>query len=166
MRMSSLPPFTTVPTTQPLRIELGARSYSIVLGQNLLAHSTTWAQLPAAHTALIVTNDVVGPLYAQILERALQAHHPRVLVHTLPDGEEHKDWQHLQTIFDTLLRHQADRHTVLYALGGGVVGDMTGFAAACTCAACHLFRSPPRCCRRSIHRWAVKRRSIMPWEKT
>jgi 3-dehydroquinate synthase len=131
MRMSSLPPFTTAPTTQPLRIELGARSYSIVLGQNLLAHSTTWAQLPAAHTALIVTNDLVGPLYAQILERALQAHHPRVLVHTLPDGEEHKDWQHLQTIFDTLLRHQADRHTVLYALGGGVVGDMTGFAAAC-----------------------------------
>jgi 3-dehydroquinate synthase len=129
--MSSLPAFSAQPNPQPLRIELGERSYAIVLGQGLLAQARTWDDLPAAHTALIVTNTVVAPWYAQPLQRALQGHYSRVLVHTLPDGEQHKDWQHLQTIFDTLLGHQADRKTVLFALGGGVVGDMTGFAAAC-----------------------------------
>jgi 3-dehydroquinate synthase len=129
--MSSLPAFSAQPNPQPLHIELGERSYAIVLGQGLLAQAHTWDDLPVAHTALIVTNTVVAPWYAQPLQQALQAHYARVLVHTLPDGEQHKDWQHLQTIFDTLLGHQADRKTVLFALGGGVVGDMTGFAAAC-----------------------------------
>lgn len=83
------------------------------------------------HTALIVSNATVAPLYAARLQLALQAHHQRVLLLCLPDGESYKTWETLQTIFDTLLRHACDRRTVLYALGGGVVGDMTGFAAAC-----------------------------------
>ncbi|ODT29648.1 MAG: 3-dehydroquinate synthase, partial [Hydrogenophaga sp. SCN 70-13] len=78
-----------------------------------------------------VTNEVVAPLYLASLRAALSGRHARVLDVVLPDGESHKHWQTLQTIFDRLLETGCDRKTVLYALGGGVVGDMTGFAAAC-----------------------------------
>jgi 3-dehydroquinate synthase len=111
-------------------IELGERSYPIVIGSSLLGEPATWLALPASAQALIVTNTTVAPLYAQRLERALGARHARVNVLALPDGEEHKDWPTLNLIFDELLRQACDRKTVLYALGGGVVGDMTGFAAA------------------------------------
>ena len=84
-----------------------------------------------AAQALIVTNTTVAPLYAAQLERAIAARHQTVHVVALPDGEEHKTWQSLNLIFDALLQKACDRKTVLYALGGGVVGDMTGFAAAC-----------------------------------
>ena len=80
--MSSLPAFSAQPNPQPLHIELGERSYAIVLGQGLLAQAHTWDDLPVAHTALIVTNTVVAPWYAQPLQQALQAHYARVLVHT------------------------------------------------------------------------------------
>jgi len=79
----------------------------------------------------VVTNTTVGPLYADRLQQSLQRRHRSVHLLVLPDGEEHKNWQTLNLIFDALLRHGCDRKTVLYALGGGVVGDMTGFAAAC-----------------------------------
>jgi 3-dehydroquinate synthase len=114
-----------------LAIELGERRYDILIGRQLLDLASTWAGLPAAQEALIVTNTVVGPLYAARLVAALGAVHARVSVIELPDGEAHKDWPALNTIFDSLLSSGADRRTVLYALGGGVVGDMTGFAAAC-----------------------------------
>jgi 3-dehydroquinate synthase len=84
-----------------------------------------------AAQALIVTNTTVAPLYAAQLERAIAPRHQTVHVVALPDGEEHKTWQSLNLIFDALLQKACDRKTVLYALGGGVVGDMTGFAAAC-----------------------------------
>ena len=112
-------------------IDLGERSYPILIGAGLLDQPSTWEGLPRAATALIVTNEVVGPLYAERLLRALQAHYPRVLVITLPDGEAHKTWGTLNLIFDELLGKACDRKTVLFALGGGVIGDMTGFAAAC-----------------------------------
>ncbi|AEG91884.1 Candidate 3-dehydroquinate synthase [Ramlibacter tataouinensis TTB310] len=80
---------------------------------------------------MIVTNQLVAPLYADRLARALSPRHASVRTVTLPDGEEHKHWQTLNLIFDGLLESGCDRKTVLYALGGGVVGDMTGFAAAC-----------------------------------
>lgn len=113
-----------------VHIHLGERSYPIDIGTGLLADQATWQGLPKASQALIVTNDTVGPLYASDLQAALLSHFAQVHVVSLPDGEAHKDWQTLNLIFDALLQHQCDRKTVLFALGGGVVGDMTGFAAA------------------------------------
>ncbi len=123
-------PLTSSLATQRVNISLGERSYPIVIGTGLLGDAATYAQLPGAATALIVSNTTVAPLYAAQLQSALQARYPRVLLLELPDGEAHKDWAHLQLIFDTLLQHGCDRKTVLFALGGGVVGDMCGFAAA------------------------------------
>ena len=117
-------PTATVP------IELGERRYDIHIGSGLLDDGSVWSGLPPATTALIVTNQIVAPLYAGALKAALTLHYPRVLVLELPDGEAHKDWDALNRIFDTLLGAGCDRKTVLFALGGGVVGDVTGFAAA------------------------------------
>ena len=118
------------PTTQ-LRIDLADRSYDILIGPGLLGSPDTWRDLPAGSTAVIVTNETVAPLYAERLQRVLAGHHARVHTIALPDGEAHKDWDTLNLIFDRLLGDGFDRKAVLYALGGGVVGDMTGFAAAC-----------------------------------
>lgn len=116
--------------TQPLQIHLGERSYPILIGSGLLAQAASYAGLPRAAQALIVSNETVVPLYAQALREKLRAHYQQVHVLALPDGEAYKDWQTLNRIFDVLLEKGCDRKTVLYALGGGVVGDMTGFAAA------------------------------------
>ncbi|WP_415794906.1 3-dehydroquinate synthase [Comamonas aquatilis] len=115
---------------ETVQIDLGERSYSIVIDQGVVPQSATWQKLPKAAAALIVTNDVVAPLYLASLKAALQTQYPQVHEVILPDGEEHKDWQTLNLIFDGLLANGCDRKTVLFALGGGVVGDMTGFAAA------------------------------------
>ncbi len=113
-----------------VHIELGERSYPILIGSGLLAQPDSYAGLPRAAQALIVSNTTVAPLYVAKLKQALQAHYGQVQVVELADGEAHKDWQTLNLIFDALLTHACDRKTVLYALGGGVVGDMTGYAAA------------------------------------
>ena len=111
-------------------IHLGDRSYPILIGSGLLGQSATYLNLPPASTALIVSNTTVAPLYSGQLQTALKKRYARVLMLALPDGEAHKDWPTLQLIFDALLANGCDRKTVLFALGGGVVGDMTGFAAA------------------------------------
>ncbi|HYW56301.1 MAG TPA: 3-dehydroquinate synthase [Polaromonas sp.] len=116
---------------QQVFISLGDRSYPISIGSGLLANPATFDGLASAHTALIVSNLTVAPLYAALLQESLKKHYQRVLLVNLPDGEVHKDWLNLQLIFDALLENGCDRKTVLFALGGGVVGDMTGFAAAC-----------------------------------
>ena len=113
-----------------VQIQLGERSYSILIGAGLLGKASTYQHLPSASTALIVSNTTVAPLYAAQLQTALQARYSKVLWVNLPDGEAYKDWATLQLIFDALLGQGCDRKTVLFALGGGVVGDMTGFAAA------------------------------------
>lgn len=113
-----------------VEIHLGERSYPIFIGNELLKDPHSFAALPAAATALIVTNTTVAPIYAAKLRAALAGRYPSVHVLELPDGEAHKNWQTLNLIFDALLSHGSDRKTVLFALGGGVVGDMTGFAAA------------------------------------
>ncbi len=113
-----------------VEIALGDRSYGIDIGAGLLGDARTYGALPKAACALVVTNETVAPLYAEPLRAALSAHYAEVVLAVLPDGEEHKDWPTLNRIFDTLLSHGCDRKTVLFALGGGVVGDMTGFAAA------------------------------------
>jgi 3-dehydroquinate synthase len=120
---SSLPPHS-------LTIALGERSYSIVIGTEVFDQPATYAALPSAQTALIVSNTAVAPLYAARLTQALRGKYPKIHTVVLPDGEACKTWQTLNLIFDALLSNGCDRKTVLFALGGGVVGDMTGFAAA------------------------------------
>ena len=111
-------------------IDLGDRSYDILIGSGLIGQAQTYANLPKARAAVIVTNETVAPLYEAALRQGLQSHYPQIHTVVLPDGESHKDWQTLNLIFDALLANGCDRKTVLFALGGGVVGDMTGFAAA------------------------------------
>jgi len=113
-----------------VHIDLGDRSYAIAIGPGLLDAPDTYAHLPTATSALIVTNQTVAPLYAERLVRALGARYPKIHTVSLPDGESHKNWETLNQIFDALLSRGCDRKTVMFALGGGVVGDMTGFAAA------------------------------------
>lgn len=126
-----MPPRSPSVAPQQVAIDLGERSYPILIGTGLLAEPATWAGLPRAAAALVVTNETVAPLYLEPLRAALRPHYPQVHVAVLPDGERHKDWSTLNLIFDALLSNGCDRKTVLFALGGGVVGDMTGFAAAC-----------------------------------
>ena len=114
-----------------VRIQLADRSYTIQIGAGLLDDALTYQSLPLGGVALIVSNNIVAPLYAERLRRALEQRYSKVLLLELPDGETHKDWSTLQLIFDSLLQNHGDRKTVLFALGGGVVGDITGFAAAC-----------------------------------
>ena len=128
---SETPELTRAVSAQ-VQIDLGDRSYPILIGGELLADPATWApQANRKAVALIVTNVTVDKLYAATLAEALAPHFARVRTLALPDGEAYKDLAHLNLIFDELLGQEADRRTVLYALGGGVVGDMTGFAAAC-----------------------------------
>ncbi len=117
-------------TTPSVTIDLGDRSYDILIAPNSLRDPKTFDTLPSGETALIVTNTTVGPLYAERLTTSLETRFKSVHVVTLPDGEEFKTWETLNQIFDSLLTLACDRKTVLFALGGGVVGDMTGFAAA------------------------------------
>ena len=118
-------------TTQLVNIALGDRSYDIAIAGGLLDSPTAWQGLPKAGAALIVTNDTVAPLYLARLQHSLASHYPLIHVCSLPDGESYKTWDSLNQIFDVLLGKACDRKTVLFALGGGVIGDITGFAAAC-----------------------------------
>ncbi len=114
-----------------VQISLGERSYPILIGDSVLGEPSSYSDLPRAAQALIVTNTTVKPLYAEALQSALRHHFRQIHVLTLPDGEAYKNWEQLNLIFDALLQNTSDRKTVLFALGGGVIGDMTGFAAAC-----------------------------------
>lgn len=118
------------PTFQTVSIDLAERSYDIHIGSGLLTNVSMFDGLPRATSVLIVSNETVAPLYLASLQDLLGKRYSRVLALTLPDGEEHKNWQTLNLVFDALLQHACDRKTLLVALGGGVVGDMTGFAAA------------------------------------
>ena len=113
-----------------LRVELGSRGYPIHIGAGLLDRDALYAPHVAGRRAAVVTNETVAPLYAARVEAALARAGARTLRIVLPDGEAFKDWQHLDRIFAALLEAEADRRTVLVAVGGGVVGDMAGFAAA------------------------------------
>ncbi len=124
-------PSPYLPTTRRVPIALGERSYDIVIGGDLWRDAAAWQGLPNAATALIVTNATVAGLYAAALREALAPHFKRIVALELPDGESYKNWATLNLIFERLLSEGCDRKTVLFALGGGVVGDITGFAAAC-----------------------------------
>lgn len=115
----------------PLRVELGDRAYPIYIARGLISRADLLAPVVAGRSVVIVSNTTVAPLYADTLTASLaQAGARQVVRAILPDGEQYKDWQHLQLIFDAMLQARCDRKTVVVALGGGVVGDMAGFAAA------------------------------------
>ncbi|WP_332672255.1 3-dehydroquinate synthase [Aromatoleum sp.] len=113
-----------------LNVALGDRSYPIRIGRGLLDDPALIRPFLKTPRVAIVTNDVVGPLYFDRLRATLQRADVAVHAVELPDGESHKDWQTLNLIFDALLAERCERSTTLLALGGGVVGDMAGFAAA------------------------------------
>ena len=113
-----------------VHIEFADRSYNIHIAASLLDDATVFDGLPKASAAVIVSNTTIAPLYASRLQESLKDRYKTIHTIVLPDGEAHKTWQTLNLIFDDLLRHSCDRKTTLFALGGGVVGDMTGFAAA------------------------------------
>ncbi|MDH6302460.1 3-dehydroquinate synthase [Polynucleobacter sphagniphilus] len=113
-----------------LEVDLGTRSYPIYIGADLIDQSALFNACEKASSLFIVTNSTVAPLYAERLTKTLEKFGKPIHKIVLPDGESYKDWKHLQLIFDDLLKFGADRQTMLIALGGGVIGDMTGFAAA------------------------------------
>jgi 3-dehydroquinate synthase len=121
---------TSGPDAAKVPVSTPGGAYDIFIGSGLLARADTWAGLPPAADAVIVSNPVVWPLFGETLRAALAPRYRRVTSVLLPDGEEHKDAACLQLIYDHLLGHGCDRKTQLVALGGGVVGDITGFAAA------------------------------------
>ncbi len=114
---------------QTLKVELGERSYPIFIGSGLLTEASCFLPYLAGKQVAIVTNETVAPLYLERLSETLGAFGLTPIV--LPDGESFKNWETLQLIFDGLLRARHDRRTTVIALGGGVIGDMAGFAAAC-----------------------------------
>ena len=114
-----------------VNVDLGERAYPIHIGTELIGKTELFAPHIAGSSVMIVTNTTVDPLYGDVLRQALAPLGKKVSTVVLPDGEAYKNWETLNLIFDALLTEHADRKTTLIALGGGVIGDMTGFAAAC-----------------------------------
>ncbi|GGY79316.1 3-dehydroquinate synthase [Marinobacter zhanjiangensis] len=111
-----------------LRVELGDRGYPILVGKGLLGNCDL-SPYVSGSTVMIVTNDIVAPLYLEMVRNSFPGCRLNEVI--LPDGEAFKNWETLNRIFDALLEQRHSRKTTLVALGGGVVGDMAGFAAAC-----------------------------------
>lgn len=116
---------------QTLNVALGERAYPIHIGRGLLGRADLILPHLKTKRVAIVTNVVVGPLYLERLRSGLEQADVRTAAVVLPDGEAHKDWETLNRVFDMLLAERCERSTTLVALGGGVVGDMGGFAASC-----------------------------------
>jgi 3-dehydroquinate synthase len=115
---------------ESLSVALGSRSYPIHIGADLLARADLYKPYLGGGSAAIVTNDTVGSLYGEKVRTALEKAGARVTQIAVQDGEEAKSWQALNRIFDALLQARCGRDTLVVALGGGVVGDLAGFAAA------------------------------------
>lgn len=113
---------------ESLRVALGERSYPIHIGAGLLDRPELYRPHLGGGSAAIVTNEVVAPLYLSKVRQALQGVHVTEII--VPDGEQAKAWPTLERVFDALLEARCGRDTLLIALGGGVVGDLAGFAAA------------------------------------
>lgn len=112
-----------------LHVDLGERSYPVYIGRDLLSDATLLSQHVASAQVVIVSNDTVAPLYVDRVKAALG---PRQLITevVLPDGEQYKTLATLSNIFDRVMADKHNRNTTFVAVGGGVVGDITGFAAA------------------------------------
>ncbi|MDM8547289.1 3-dehydroquinate synthase [Candidatus Venteria ishoeyi] len=112
-----------------LNVDLGKRSYPIFIGRDLLGKAEYLAPYIRSSRVMVVSNETVAPLYLEKTLAGLTDFQVETVI--LPDGEQYKNLEVLNQVFDGLLRTHCDRRTTLIALGGGVVGDMTGFAAAC-----------------------------------
>ena len=115
---------------QALSITLGERSYPIHIGAGLLDEARLYAPHVGSKSVAVVTNPVVAPLYLERVGRALEQAGARVISILVDDGEQAKGWAMLERVFDALLAAHCGRDSVIVALGGGVVGDLAGFAAA------------------------------------
>jgi 3-dehydroquinate synthase len=114
---------------QTLHVDLAERSYPIYIGSAVLGSKEIFSKHIHGTQVAIVSNQTVAPLYLKALQSALEGYSLTTVI--LPDGEAYKNWETLQLIFDGLLDARFDRKSTLIALGGGVIGDMAGFAAAC-----------------------------------
>jgi len=114
---------------QTLTVQLHDRSYPILIGSNLLRSQTVLAAHIPAGDVLLISNTVVGPLYADRVRHALAGR--RLLEVILPDGETHKTLASASRVFDVMIANRLGRDVIIAALGGGVVGDLSGFVAAC-----------------------------------
>ncbi len=123
-----------------LTVELGERSYPIYIGDKLLGQAELLKKHIPGNSALIVTNETVAPLYLEKTREMLSGLKNEAVI--LPDGEKYKNLEVLNQIYDGLLRNRFDRNTTVIALGGGVVGDMAGFAAASYQRGVHLIQIP------------------------
>jgi 3-dehydroquinate synthase len=115
--------------TQTITVDLSERSYPIRIGHGLLNNASLIAPHIASEQVMIVTNTTIAPLYLETIKKMLAAYKVSDVI--LPDGEVYKELTTLNNIFDALLTEKHNRTTTLIALGGGVIGDMTGFAASC-----------------------------------
>ena len=113
-----------------LNVSLGERSYPIHIGRGLRHNAELVLPALKSPRIALISNDTVAPLYFDQVRGALEAAGVRVTAIVLPDGEQYKDWLTLNRIFDGLLEDRCERSTTLLALGGGVIGDMAGFAAS------------------------------------
>jgi len=128
-------PVATIDIVPPLTVDLGERSYGIRIVDGAVrdaaAHAAFWTDaLPGSGDIALVSNETVMPLYGLSLEAALGGRDRRVVSITVPDGERFKDQALLDTIHDAMLEARLDRGVTVVALGGGVIGDVAGFAAA------------------------------------
>jgi len=114
---------------QTIRVELAERSYTVTIGSGLLGKSNAAICIPAGSATLIVSNETVAPLYLPALKKSLGDTVAHTLI--LPDGERFKTQKYWSQIIEKLVDIRAGRDTTLITLGGGVIGDMGGFAAAC-----------------------------------
>ena len=117
-----------MPDTRSITVELGERSYPIVIGGGLLGGGLDLSAYVSGPDCLVVTNETVEPLYLEALTAGLTDKQVRAI--SLPDGEAYKTLETVEDILDTLVEGGANRDTTVIALGGGVVGDIAGFAAA------------------------------------
>ena len=115
--------------TTTVDVALGARSYPIWIGAGLLADATRWRAAIRGRHVLVVTNETIAPLYLERVQAGLAGFAQAALV--LPDGEQHKTLANTALVFDALAALGASRDATILALGGGVIGDLAGFAAAC-----------------------------------
>ncbi len=112
-----------------INIDLGDRSYPIYVGDQLIDNPTILLNHIHTHTVVVVTNTTVAPLYLDTVTQSL-GDNTHIIPIILPDGEQYKNTETLNTIYEVLLKNKCDREVMLIALGGGVIGDITGFAAA------------------------------------
>jgi 3-dehydroquinate synthase len=113
---------------ESLSVALGSRSYPIHIGADLLGRADLYRPYLDGGSVAVVTNEVVAPLYLAKVKAGLQG--ARMTQVIVGDGEQAKSWHILNSIFDALLKARCGRDTLIVALGGGVVGDLAGFAAA------------------------------------